>query len=139
MQHTYTHHMNCTLMMCCPPARPTRHCHFVTGISKIYAPVMARRLSLCLVGTMLRLRILRAGFPYFSSLVVVYIVANDDIHQVSVSTKCVALPDYVLTYCDELIPYQLPSWERPPLKLISIIILVYTMYGLFWCYYLGYF
>jgi hypothetical protein len=44
--------------------------------------------------------------PLAVHLLYVSIAANDDIQQVSMSTKCLALPDYALTDCGELLPYR---------------------------------
>jgi hypothetical protein len=63
---------------------------------------------------MLRLRITRVASPLAVHLLYVSIVANDGIQQVSMSSKCLALPHYALAYCGQILPYRLPSWERHP-------------------------
>jgi hypothetical protein len=78
------------------------------------APAVSRRLSLFLVGTMLRLRIGRVDSPLAVHLLCVSIVANDDIRQVSMSTKCLALPDYALPYCGEAASLSTAVLGAPP-------------------------
>jgi hypothetical protein len=50
----------------------------------------------------------------FSLAVHLLYIFNDDIQQVSMSTKCLTSSDCALTYCGELLLYWLPSWKSPP-------------------------
>jgi hypothetical protein len=43
----------------------------------------------------------RVGSPLAVHFLSVSIVVNDNIQQVYMSTKCLALPDYALPYCGE--------------------------------------
>jgi hypothetical protein len=113
---------------------------FTLTVTKCIGHAVSRRLSLCFAGTMPRLRMARVGSHMTVHLLSVSTVVNDNKHQVYMSTKCLSLlPDYALPYCGEAASLSTAVLGAyPPMKIL-IFILVFTMYSLFWFYYLGYF